>query len=154
MPERIFERLNYLIDRNIEWSIRADDEDKREAVRAAGVIGVLHDLLLNIGGVKIKNHVFVVPNASAPLLFGRTFERATQATFINEDDGSLTLMLKSQDGAREVVFQAAPTHHERNRETVWPRSEEFYADMVMVDLGEDSESDWELELDLDGDLKE
>ena len=74
------ERLNYPIDRNIEWSIRGYDEDKKEAVRAAGVIGVLHDLPLDIGRVKIKNHVFVVPNASSPLLFVRTFGRAAQVT--------------------------------------------------------------------------
>ena len=65
--------------------------------------------------------------------------------------GDVEIILKSQDGQREVIFQAAPTHHERNRETVRPGTEDFYADMVMADIGE---SDWELDLDLDGDLKE
>ena len=58
----------------------------------------------------------------------------------------MTVTFKSQNGEREVIFQAAPTHHERNRETVQPGTEDFYADMVMADKGE---SDWELDLDLD-----
>ena len=114
------------------------NEETKQQLRDSGVIGVLHDVPLDIGGVIFKQHVFVVPNASAPLLLGRPFERAARAQYINEDDGSLVVLLRSQDGGREVLFKAAPAFHERNRQTGRPR-EEFYSNMVTVDL--DTESD-------------
>jgi hypothetical protein len=82
-------------------------------------IGVCHDVPINLGGVEVK-HVFEVEHSNADLILGRPWERAVRASFINEDDGSYTVRIKSQDGLREVQFCAIKAQHERNREFARP----------------------------------
>ena len=41
-----------------------------------------------------------------------------RAVYINEDDGSYTVIIKSQDGRRMAQFTAMTAEHERNREYV------------------------------------
>ena len=52
------------------------------------------------------------------LLLGRPWERAVRAEYVNEDDGSYTVRIKSRDGRRHVQFIAVNAEHDRNREYV------------------------------------
>ena len=114
MPKRIFERLNLPIDTEIRWRINAYNTDTD--LEAAGPIGVCHDVPISLGGVEVRQHIFVVEYANADLILGRPWERAVRASYVNEDDGSYTVRIKSLDGRREVQFCAVKAEHERNRE--------------------------------------
>jgi len=118
IPKRIFDTLDYPIDTDIRWRISGYDQKTQDHLRGSGAFGVLHDCPIEIGGITVRLHLFVVQDAAPDLLLGRPFERATRATYINEDDGSMVVILKSQDGRREVSFVAVKGQHERNREFV------------------------------------
>jgi hypothetical protein len=45
-------------------------------------------------------------HSNADLILGRPWERAVRASYINEDNGSYTVRIKSPDGHREVKFCA------------------------------------------------
>ena len=59
--------------------------------------------------------VFVVEFSPNDLLLGRPWERAARCEQINEDDGTLTVRIKSPDGRRIVTFTGCKADHERNR---------------------------------------
>ena len=71
---------------------------------------------MDIGGVDVDVPIFVVEDSIQDLLLGRPWERAVRASFVNEDDGSYTVLIKSLDGRRIVKFCAATASHECNRE--------------------------------------
>ncbi|HEU4342387.1 MAG TPA: retropepsin-like aspartic protease [Candidatus Binatia bacterium] len=118
MPKRTFDQLELPIDTDIHWRINAYDTDAE--LESSGPIGVCHDVPVSIGGVEVKQHFFVVKHSNADLILGRPWERAVRASYINEDDGSYTVLIKSPDGLREVTFCAAKAEHERNREAARP----------------------------------
>ena len=56
-----------------------------------------------------------------------------RAHYINEDDGSYTVVIKSTDGRRVVQFCAVKGDHERNREYARHAEEEYVgADRLKV----------------------
>jgi len=114
MPRRVFERLGLPIDTDIKWKINTYNTDSE--LEGLGPIGVCHAVPIDIGGVEVKQPVFIVEHATQDLLLGRPWERAVRAEFINEDDGSYTARIKSPDGRRIVQFCACKSDHERNRE--------------------------------------
>jgi hypothetical protein len=120
LPRRIYERLDLPIDTEIDWRINGYDTKAREELESLDknghLLGVCHDVLVDIGGVGVKQHIFVVEHANADLILGRPWGRSTRAEFKNEDDGTYVVRIKSQDGRRLVKFIAAPAEHERNRE--------------------------------------
>ena len=116
MPRRVFEQLNLPIDTEIRWQINAYNTDTN--LEDCGPIGVCHDVLISIGGVETRQHIFVVETANSDLLLGRPWERAVRAEFVNEEDGSYTVRIKSRDGRRHVQFTAVTAEHDRNREYV------------------------------------
>jgi hypothetical protein len=116
MPRRVFEQLNLPIDTEIRWQINAYNSDTN--LEDCGPIGVCHDVLISIGGVETKQHIFVVETSNWDLLLGRPWERAVRAEYVNEDDGSYTVRIKSRDGRRHVQFTAVQAEHDRNREYV------------------------------------
>ena len=116
MPRRVFEQLNLPIDTEIRWQINAYNTDTN--LEDCGPIGVCHDVLISIGGVETKQHIFVVETSNWDLLLGRPWERTVRAEYVNEDDGSYTVRIKSRDGRRHVQFTAAHAEHDRNREYV------------------------------------
>jgi hypothetical protein len=118
IPRWVFEKLDWPVDTNIHRSINGYNESTVKNVKRAGVIGVLHDIPVTIGGIEVKLKIWVVENCGPELLLGRPFERATRAAYFNEDDGSMTVRLRSQDGRREVIFTAVKGDHVRNREYV------------------------------------
>jgi len=71
MPRRIFEKMGLPIDRSISWRINSYNSNSDEP---SGMLGVCHDVLINIGGVAIKQHIFVVEHSNADLLLGRPWE--------------------------------------------------------------------------------
>lgn len=83
-----------------------------------GVLGVLHNVIVDVGGVEVKQHIFVVKCLPAKLILGRLWGRTTCATFSNEDDGSYTVTIRSPDDIKEVKFLGSPAEHKRNREFV------------------------------------
>jgi hypothetical protein len=69
----------------------------------------------------VKQHIFVISYLPAGLILGPPFERSTCLASINEDDGSLTILIRSPDNMKEIRFTAVPAEHERNRDTVRPK---------------------------------
>jgi hypothetical protein len=128
MSEDHFRRLSYPIDGNIQWRINGFDSkieqelDERYNLDGRGqVLGVLHNVPVDVGGVEVKQHIFVISYLPAGLILGRPWERSTRMSYVNEDDGSLTVTIRSPDNSKEVRFVAAPADHERNRDSVRPK---------------------------------
>ena len=113
MPKHMFERMNLPIDTEIHWRINAYNIDS--GLEAAGSIDVCHDIPINLGGIEVKQHIFVMEYSNADLILGRSWERAVRASYINEDDDSYIIHIKSQDDRREVQFCAVRGQHERNQ---------------------------------------
>jgi hypothetical protein len=119
MPRRVFEKLGVPIDTRINWAINTYEgsgADVGKELTKRAPIGVCHSIAVDVGGVEVNLPVFVVESCSHDLILGRPWERATRAEFVNEDDGSLTVIVKSQDGRRIVEFCGCKAEHERNRE--------------------------------------
>jgi hypothetical protein len=114
MPKRTFDKLNFPIDKNIEWYINGFGDD--EEMAGSSCMGVCHDVPIDIGGVTVRTHVFVVKHAAQDLLLGRPWERESRATFTNRDNGDYYCTIQSQDGRRIVDFCAARGQHHRNRQ--------------------------------------
>ena len=112
MPLHTFKQLSYPIDTDIKWRINSFHG---QADGNGGVIGVCHDLRVNVGGVEVRTPVFVVDECNQDLLLGRPWERAVRASMINERDGSVTWEIRSPDGRRVVKFVGVTGEHERNR---------------------------------------
>jgi hypothetical protein len=90
--------------------------------RRGNLIGVRHGVLVDVGGVEVKQHIFVVHQlGNTDLILGRPWERMVRAQKINMDDGSYKIQIKSLDGTRKVEFIAVSVQHERIREFVRPR---------------------------------
>src|SRR5579859_858504 len=113
MPKRTFDRLDFPIDKNIEWHINGFGDDEKVG---SSCVGVCHDVPVDIGGVTVKTHVFVVKHAAQNLLLGRPWEREARAIFTNPDNGDYLCTIRSQDGRRVVDFCAARSQHPRNRQ--------------------------------------
>ena len=71
-----------------------------------GSIGVCHDVPIRIDDVEVKQHIFVVEYSNVDLILERSWERTVCANYVNEDDGSYTVRIKSSDGLHEAVFCA------------------------------------------------
>jgi len=72
MPRRVFERLGLPIDTDIKWSINTYNTESE--LEGSGPIGVCHAVPIDIGGVEVKQPVFVVEYATQDLLLGRPWE--------------------------------------------------------------------------------
>jgi len=121
---KAFEQLQHTIDTEINWRINGYDTKAEEEIadleKKGNLIGVCHDVLVDIGGVAVKQHIFVVRHLSTDLILGRPWERMTRAQKTNRDDGSYVIKIKSPNGRRMVEFIAVPAQHERIREYVRP----------------------------------
>jgi hypothetical protein len=124
MDQGIFEELEHPIDEKINWRIngygtKAQRElEERYGIERNDLLGVFHNVVVDVGGVEVKQHIFVVTHLPAKLILGRPWGRSTRAAFVNEDDGSYTVTIRSPDGLKEVHFIASPAEHERNRDAV------------------------------------
>jgi hypothetical protein len=115
MSGRLFRQLeNPPIDTDVKWRINAFNS--ADGDKASGVLGLCHKMSVDIGGVEVDVPIFVVEDSVQDLLLGRPWEKATRASFVNEDDGSYTVHIKSPDGRRIVKFCAVTAIHERNRQ--------------------------------------
>jgi hypothetical protein len=113
MPRRVFERLDLPYDREVNWKINGYSKAQEHAPN--DLVGVCHSVKLSVGGVDAYLPVFIVEDLANDLILGRPWEREVRATLINEDDGSVTVIIKSQDGRRVVRFCAMKAEHARNR---------------------------------------
>ena len=121
MPRRIFEKMNIPIDSDINWSINAYDAHPNTTaspVRAPGIVGVCHDVVVEIGGVAVKQHIFVVKHSNSDLILGQPYERDTYLISENLECGDLLITIRSSDRMREARFVASRKEHERNRQDV------------------------------------
>ena len=124
MSEDLYRELGHPIDENIHWHINGFDSkveqelDERYGLNCGGVLGVLHNVMVDIGGIEVKQHIFIVSCLPAKLILGCPWGRMTHAVFTNEDDGSYTVTIKSPDNMREVKFLASPAEHKRNRKYI------------------------------------
>jgi hypothetical protein len=127
MSQNTFDQLQHPLDSDINWKINGYDskaKDELEELEGQGsLLGVCHDVLVDVSGVAAKQHIFVVSYLSLDLILGQPWGRSTRAQFTNEDDGSYTVKIKSLDGRRSIKFVAVRTDHERNREHVRPAEE-------------------------------
>src|SRR5438045_1860340 len=124
MAKGTFERLQHPIDTDINWRINGYDAKAEEEIaelrKGDNLVGVCHEVLVDIGGVAVKQHIFVVKYLSSELILGRPWERMTRAQKSNMDNGSYVVKIKSLDGRRMVEFLAVPAKHDRIREHVRP----------------------------------
>jgi len=123
MGQGTFEKLGHPLDSDITWRINGYDsgaeKELEELGKKGGVLGVCHDVSVDVGGVMVKQHIFVVTHlASTELILGRPWERMVRAQKTNMDDGSYRIKIKSLDGKRVVEFLGVPAQHERIREYV------------------------------------
>jgi hypothetical protein len=116
MPRRVFEQMDLPIDTEIRWRIDTYDSKTNAELDEHGPVGVCHDVPVDIGGVEVKQPIFIVEYCNNDLILGRPWERMVRAEYVNEDDGSYTVKIKSPDGRRMVQFCAVKAEHERNRE--------------------------------------
>jgi len=66
-----FDKLNLPIDRNIERYINGfGDNDEGSSAVGSSCLGVCHDVPIDIGGVTVKTHIFVVKRAAQDPLLG------------------------------------------------------------------------------------
>ena len=113
MPRRVWERLDQFIDTTINWSLNGFKKSKEQNSKT--VLGVCHDVKVNIEGVKSQIPIFVVDDTNANLLLGRPWEMAVRATYVNEENGSYSCIIKNDDGTHIVKFCAMKADHERIR---------------------------------------
>ena len=138
MAKRTFEQLQHPIDTNVNWRINGYDVKAEDEIMELGkggnLIGVCHDVLVDVGGVAVKQHIFVVKYLNSDLILGRPWGRTTRAQMTNKDDGSYVVKIKSTDGRRIVEFIAVPAQHERIREYVRAPDESDKDDLGIVAL--------------------
>lgn len=119
IPRRVHERLELPIDTDINWRINNGYDTKTNAtLEEARPVGCCHTISIDVGGIEVKLLVFVVEHCNSDIILGRPWEHAVRAQYINEDDGSYTVVITSQDGRRMAQFCAVKGEHERNREYV------------------------------------
>ncbi|TMC20323.1 MAG: retroviral-like aspartic protease [Chloroflexi bacterium] len=116
VAKRTFDELELPIDTEISWRISGYNEETEAKLGDAGVIGVCHDVPIDIGGVEIPVHLFVVKHCNSDIILGRPWYRAARANVSNEDDGSCKFTIRNLDGRRMVEFTAVRPNHERNRQ--------------------------------------
>jgi len=115
IPRRVYDRMDNLpVDTDIEWTINAYHQNGKSPPN--GMKGVVHALSIDVGGVEVKLPVFVVEEAFQDLILGRPWERAVRAILTNNNDGSVSVQIHSEDGRRAVRFTGVSGEHERNRE--------------------------------------
>ena len=77
IPKRVFDTFDYPIDTDIRWRISGYDQKTQDHLMGSGLFGILHDCPVEIGGIMVRLHLFVIQDAVPNLLLGRPFERAT-----------------------------------------------------------------------------
>jgi hypothetical protein len=114
---RAFNVMKLPIDENIRWIINGYDGRNIEGER--NVVGVCHDVRINVCGIETPCNLFVVRNTKHDLILGRPWSQLAQADFMNEPNGTYSLRLKSLDGTRIVkTTLCGPDGDARNRRTV------------------------------------
>ena len=113
MPRCVFEWLDLSYDREINWTINGYSKAREQALN--DLIGVCHSVKHSVGGVDAHIPVFIVEDLANDLILGRPWEHEVRLTLINEDDGSVTVIIKSENGRRIVCFCAVKAEHKRNR---------------------------------------
>jgi len=103
IPRQVYKCMDNLpVDINIEWTINAYHQSGKAPPN--GMIGVVHALSIDVSGVEVKLPVFVMEEAFQDLILGRPWERAVRAILTNNNDGSVSVQIHSEDGRCAVRF--------------------------------------------------
>ena len=70
MPQPVYERLEILIDPEINWRIDKYDSKTNEDLDERSVFGVCHEVSVDIGSVEWKQPIFVVEYCNNNLILG------------------------------------------------------------------------------------
>jgi hypothetical protein len=76
MDRGIYEELEHPIDENINWRVneygsKAKRElEERYGIECNDVLGVLHNVIVDVGGIEVKQHIFLVSHLPAKLILG------------------------------------------------------------------------------------
>ena len=73
-------------------------------------------VMMFLSTLEVKQPIFVVEHCNNDLILERSWERMMRTEYINEDDGSYTIKIRSPNGRRMMQFWAMKAEHERNRE--------------------------------------
>jgi hypothetical protein len=102
MPRRTFDQTTLPIDPDINWRINGYDAKTKAELESwekkGGVIGVCHDVPVDIGGIEVKQHIFVVEHTGSDLILGMPWRRSARLETAFDDDGSYMMKIRSQDG--------------------------------------------------------
>jgi hypothetical protein len=116
MSKRVCDRLGLYIDTDIAWTINTFDTGIKVEIR--GPLGVCHRVKIDVGGIEIRIPIFIVEDSNTDLLLGMPWIHIMYAATIIEDDGSVSVHIKSTDGRIATSFTAVKANHERNRHFV------------------------------------
>lgn len=106
------------MDTNIHWRIEKYDSKTNADLDERGPVRVCHDVPVDIGGVQVKQQIFDVEYCNNDLILRRPWERMIWAEYVNEDDDSYTVTIKSLVSRRMIQFCAVRAEHEGNREFI------------------------------------
>ena len=118
MPRRVHERLDLSIDRHVDWCINEYNTEINTMLKEVRSIDCCHDVSIDVGDVKMKLSIFIIEYYNSDIILGRPWECMMRIQYINEDDGSMTMIIKSLDGDRFAKFYIIKGEHERNREYI------------------------------------
>ena len=75
MVNNAFDQLQHPIDTSINWRINGFDAKAEGEIadldNKGNLLGVCHDVLVDVGGVAVKQHIFVVKYLNSDLILGR-----------------------------------------------------------------------------------
>lgn len=109
MPLRTVQRLNLPIDTHCRMNMVTANSSSN------ALVGVCHDVEVEIGGVKARTPIFVQAKANFELLLGRPYTRLVRAKFTSLDNGEQWAKIQEPRGDREVQFKCCDANSPRNR---------------------------------------
>jgi len=116
MPKRVCDHLGLYVDTEVAWTINTFDTGTKAEIR--GPLGVCHRVKIDVGGVEVRIPIFIVEDSNTDLLLGMPWIHIMRAATIVEDDGSVSVHIKSIDGRTATSFTTVKANHERNRHFV------------------------------------
>ena len=94
-----------------------------ELEKRGNLIRVCHAVLVDIGGVAVKQYIFVAKNLKSDLILGRPWGRMMRAQMTNMDDGSY--MNRRMEGELWSLLQFQYNTNEFENMISWWRKTEW-----------------------------
>jgi Aspartyl protease len=107
-----WERTSLPIDTKIDWEIGSLGNVDRKKV-----LGVLHGIGVQVGGVEVPIHCFVMEGERPEMILGRPWKKTVRAKSDDRDDGSCWYTIYDIEGLKAAEFCAVLANHPRDRAT-------------------------------------